>query len=184
MEKINILGKVCQLTPIVLSDAEFICMLRNNPQNNRFLSSTDYITVDMQKKWLEKNSKTGDYYFKIYNIVKNVDVGTISLYNIHDNSAEFGRYICNDSICAIESVLLLLRFGFAKLGLNTIYCLTAVDNQKVWKQHIRFGFIDCGKEYLEQRGLELIKQIITRDIFVNYDYSRINNIIQNLKERL
>lgn len=183
MKKLNILGNVCQLTSVSLADAEFICLLRNNSNNNRFLSSSEFISVSMQVKWLQENINN-DYYFKISNIINKTDVGTISLYNFNNNIAEFGRYICSDSICAIESEMLLLEFGFNTLGLNEIYCRTALENQKVWKQHYKFGFIDCGKEYLEKRGLELIKQIITKDIFVNYDYSKIKNIIKKIKETL
>jgi RimJ/RimL family protein N-acetyltransferase len=175
-------GIATSLRSVEMSDAEFIAQLRSDPDNHQFLSSDSIVTVEQQEKWLMNNVSTNaGYYFIIENRISRKRTGTISIYNLDYTygTGEFGRYICTDPLNAIESELLLLEFTFNKLLLNNIYCRTDCLNQKVWKQHYQFGFKD---ELIEKyvNGRLLKRQTITREMFINFDYSKIRQIIKRI----
>ncbi len=173
-------GKLTKLQPVTIDDAEFICSLRNNPLNNVFLSSSKKIDVSQQIVWITENNKTPDYYFIMKNI--NNSVGTISLYNIDKVSAEFGRYICQNSLNALESVDLLLKYAFDYLNLDYIYCKTVKENEKVWKQHLKFGFKFDRNEFNAAINKEMVVQTISKETFKNFDYTWLNNIIDKFSK--
>ena len=81
-----------------------------------------------------KNKKTLD--FKIYKKKNNKKIGTIAFDKINKNNAEWGRWISQGNIFEnIESVLVLLNYGFNKLKLKNIYSMTNKDNIKVINFH-------------------------------------------------
>lgn len=174
-------GHVTDLKKVSIDDAPDIINLRNNPQINRYLSSTAEITLDQQVGWMKNNAQKEDnYYWKIVSKDEKT-VGTISLYEIKNGRAEFGRYICLNPINAIESEYMLLQFAFNEAGLEQVYCRTVVENTKVWKQHTRFGFEDTGIENNKELNQVLKVQQITRQQFNNYDYSALINIFKRFK---
>ena len=179
----EIIGLSTGLVKIGIEDSENICRLRNDPQNNKFLSSSNPISIKEQENWISKylEQKNG-YYFKIIDLNTYNLVGTISLYDVKIDSAEFGRYICTKSLQAIEAELLLLRFGFEIMSLNRIYCRTAEDNKLVWNQHYKFGFKDNGREYLHQKDLFLKIQELTINEYNMFDNSKIENLITILSK--
>ena len=117
-------------------------------------------------------------------IKTNKNTGTVSIYNLDYNyhTAEFGRYMCVDPLNAIEAELLILEFSFNIMLLDSLYCRTAIDNYKVWKQHTIFGFVDLGIEKNIVKNMSLKKQSISREIFQQFDYSSIHNIIERLSK--
>jgi RimJ/RimL family protein N-acetyltransferase len=176
---VSIEGHITLLQSMTLDDAESITTLRNQPYINQYLSSSNVISVEEQRNWMIDNAAKHDgLYLKIIDRKTNDFCGTISIYQINnDRSCEFGRYICTKSIQAIESELLLIRFVFEVMGLNSIYCRTAELNTKVWKQHYEFGFTDNGTELLTEKQLYLKKQKLTLDSYRKFDYSKIEKLI-------
>ena len=173
-------GKSTILSLVTEADAADIIELRNNPSINRFLSSSKPIAVEDQVVWLRKNpSGKESFYFMVRNNLGE-PAGTISVYNIRNGAAEFGRYVCTKPLQAVESERMLLRFVFDDLKLNYLYCRTAESNESVWRQHLRFGFRDCGNETDEHLGFDLHVQGITREAYLAYDYSKIDTLIQRL----
>lgn len=173
-------GKSTQLTLVTEADAADIIALRNNPSINRFLSSTKPIAVEDQVAWLRKNPSGKESFYFMVRTQGGEAVGTISVYNIRNGAAEFGRYVCTKPLQAVESERLLLRFVFEELRLNYLYCRTAESNESVWRQHLRFGFRDCGNEIDEQLGFDLHVQGITLEAYKAFDYSKIDTLIQRL----
>jgi RimJ/RimL family protein N-acetyltransferase len=169
-------GKLTSLVNVTISDAEFICELRNNPLNNVFLSSSNSVDIQKQMNWIIDNQKTADDYFIIKDRNYN-SVGTISIYNKDENGAEFGRYICSNSLNAIESVYLLLKYSFDVLNLQYIYCKTVIENEKVWKQHLKFGFKFERNEFNSVLNKEIVVQSISIETFKNFDYTWLDNIL-------
>jgi RimJ/RimL family protein N-acetyltransferase len=169
------------LKAIKISDALDICGLRNNEANNIYLSSQLQINVEQQEEWINEylSRKDGEY-FVIHNLDAKI-VGTISLYNASNDSAEFGRYICNNPINAIESEFLLLKYGFESLNLNRIYCKTVFANTKVWNQHTKFGFINRGEELDMRINQNVVIQEISKAEFNTFDYSWIHKLISRFK---
>ena len=178
--EISIHGKMTILEPVKFSDSNLICSLRNNPNINKYLSSQIQLKPKDQEKWILENNKIKNYYFKIVEKTKQLAKGTISLYNFNDfeKKAEFGRYICINPIMAIESELMLIRFGFMKLGLNQIYCKTDFRNKSVWKQHYQFGFEDFGMEKTANNKTRLKVQILDKKKFIGFNYYKLDSIIK------
>lgn len=172
----SIKGFATLLSEVTIVDSPRICELRN--QNNKYLSSTKQITIAQQEQWIINNIKRNDsYYFKVIDLKDMNIVGTISLYDIKDGAAEFGRYICNKTLQAVESELLMLKYGFEIIKLDRIYCRTMEDNKLVWNQHYKYGFKDLKLEYFEKKKVYLKVQELTKENYFKYDYSKIRKII-------
>ena len=177
--KYTVEGIKTRLIEIDEYDSADIIAFRNNPSLNKYLSSSSEITLDMQTNWIKKNAEQMDnVYFKITDL-QNCFFGTIALYNISNGKAEFGRYICTNSILAIESEYLLLKFGFSDLKLNLIYCKTVSENKKVSNQHKKLGFETIGIEMNNQLKKELNVQQLTKDNFFKFDYGFIMELINH-----
>mgnify|MGYP002655210340 CR=1 FL=1 len=175
--KIPFKGKNTILRLVTEDDAASIIEMRNNPSINRFLSSNKPLSLEDQKAWLNRNlDKNDQYYFMILNKLE-VPIGTISIYNIKNGSGEFGRYVCTQAIQAVESERMILQVAFDQLGLQYLYCRTAESNEAVWRQHLRFGFRDCGNEYDAQLNFDLHVQGITKEAYSTFDYYKIDQLI-------
>ena len=129
-------GKFIYLKRINLKDAYFVFKLRNKKRISMFLHKPTK-SISKQKRWILnniKNNKTLD--FIIYKKKNNKKIGTIAFDKINKNNAEWGRWISQGNIFEnIESVLVLLNYGFNKLKLKNIYSLTNKDNIKVINFH-------------------------------------------------
>jgi RimJ/RimL family protein N-acetyltransferase len=180
---ISIKGHNTILQTISIDDANDICVLRNDPLINRYLSSSEPISLEEQKCWLINNQKNrGELYLKILDSSNLQMCGTISIYQINQNSGEFGRYICTKSVQAIEAEWLLIRFCFEIMRLDSIFCRTAFLNTKVWKQHYAFGFTDESTELLQEKDLLLKRQSLSKETYRKFDYSKISNLIERIKK--
>lgn len=171
------------LKPVSVDDASFISKIRSSVLLNKYLSSTKEVSVNEQINWINNFLKEKkDFYFIIQSDQK--QYGTVSIYNIDSNlnRAEFGRYICIDPIRAIQGELLILKYAFEILKLNELYCRTIIDNEKVWKQHYKFGFIDSSIDY-HTDGRLLKVQKINWEEYNNFDYSTIYELIDRLCSR-
>ena len=172
-------GRKTNLVEITTDDAADIIRLRNDPKINKNLSSTRTTSVEEQKNWISKNISGNDgVYFKITDLDGQF-YGTISLYSVVGNKAEFGRYICENSLLAIEAEYLLLKHGFERMQLDSIYCRTVAENIKVWKQHYKYGFRDTRTEENKETGRVLKVQELTRSAFEKFDYGFIFDLLNN-----
>lgn len=172
----TIQGKFTLLEKITIEDAGVICDLRNN--NNKFLSSQEEISLDSQIKWLKENLNNSDcHYFKIIDKKNKLIVGTISLYEICNNQAEFGRYICNQTLQAIEAELLIIDFAFQVLKLQIVYCRTKIDNIKVWKQHYNLGFEDWNSSEHSHDYKFFKIQYMSQSRYNVYAFDKVKNIL-------
>lgn len=178
MNKIE--GYTCVLKEIGLSDSQDICNIRNDTTIRKFLSNTSDISIQDQEDWIKRNIELNNgYYFKINDIHSKRFLGTISIYNVDKDSAEFGRYICINPIHALEAEFLLITFAFETMKLRRIYCRTADENKSVWKQHLKFGFKDIGYEYFEPKDMNLKVQELTYKNFLEFDYTQILNLVKH-----
>ena len=174
----KICGISCDLRSVQIKDAEFILSLRLDGDLNQYLNKVDD-DVSKQEEWITRQMQSdGDYYF-IIESKSGESLGTISLYNINEQHAEFGRWISKGgAVQNIESVILLHGFGFESLGLNKIYSRTAVENKKVLGFHKRFGAI-VTQEITKAvpSGLKLQMAFIDKDKFEEIE--RRNSLIVN-----
>ena len=134
----KISGKFIYLRNMSIKDSYFIYKLRNNKFVGHYLHKPPKTLKD-QKNWANKNIrnyKTED--FIIISKKKKKKIGTIALDNICSKNAEWGRWIAiGKTIENIESVILLLNYGFQIKKLKKIYSLTNVNNKKVINFHKR-----------------------------------------------
>lgn len=168
----SLIGLSFQLRSVVPDDAAVVIKLRGQDGvRQKYLNSISE-GITEQKTWIAKQNVTeNDYYFVIEDRFTKEPVGLIGLYNITDGHAEWGRWIVDSSsLAAVESVNLLMAFGFNDLGLAEIYCQTVVDNAAVVKFHDGYA----AKQPLDPaltvslRGetYQLVEHILTR---VSYD---------------
>ena len=138
--RIVLKGKAVNLRPINLSDAEFIVKLRTNKKLNRYIHN-ETINKNIQITWIKKYlERDNDYYFIIERVKDENSVGLISIYNIKNNCAEWGRWLLSDgNNFAIESVQLIYKIAFELLELDYVYCRTVAANRSVVSFHNSCG---------------------------------------------
>lgn len=136
-----------KLRPVTLEDAEFICSLRNEIENTRYIGDTSN-KVEDQKFWIENYLKrANDYYFCIEKL-NGESIGTIAIYDINNNRAEWGRWILKDkNLYSPTTVLLIFKVAFEFLNLKTLYCRTVELNTKVVSFHDHVGLRRVDIEY-------------------------------------
>lgn len=119
------------------SDSEFIIGIRTEDQDRNKYINTISKNKETQEKWIgERQEDCDDYYFIIENLFTDEREGTIAVYNIKNNTAEWGRWVLKKgSMAAIESVDLIMKFSFNTLGLSEIYRQTICDNIPVIEFH-------------------------------------------------
>lgn len=138
----HVVGFAFSLRPVRNNHALFIDSLRQDQSLNAYLN-TATPGVKAQEDWISDYlERSGDYYFVIENNSTLELVGLISLYDVNPDlmRAEWGRWIvAPGSLAAVESVLLILRFGFEELGLSFIVCRTLELNSRVVSFHESAG---------------------------------------------
>jgi RimJ/RimL family protein N-acetyltransferase len=143
--KITIEGFAYRLRPVCDKDAEFIILLRSDPELSRFLHWTSR-SLDSQLDWLARYyMRPGDWYFVLERRSDSSTEGLISLYDFDAEqfSAEWGRWILRKgSIAAVESAWLIYRCAFEQLGLREVYCRTVADNESVISFHDSCGLTE------------------------------------------
>jgi len=129
-------GKFVYLKKISLNDDRFIYNLRNKKNISNYLHSPPK-SIYEQKKWISNNIRNIETLDFI--ICRNKDkkkIGTIAFDKINKFNAEWGRWISQGNIFEnIESVIILLNYGFNSLKFKNIYSLTNKDNIKVINFH-------------------------------------------------
>ena len=126
------------LRPVELVDAEFILGLRRDAVLSRYIGDTSP-SLDQQRAWMESYfERPGDFYFVIE--TRGCPVGTVGIYDVDDQGAEWGRWIVRSGVpAAAGSALLVYRTAFSELGLSRLFCRTVQDNQHVVSFHDRVG---------------------------------------------
>jgi len=125
------------LSPVTTEDAQFIVETRlEDAERNKFIHAISP-DVSLQVEWINKYYEIpGDYYFVVRNKLTNNKEGLISLYNIKDKKAEWGRWVIKkDSPASVESFYLICRMAFEQLYLDEIFSLTITDNTGVAAFH-------------------------------------------------
>lgn len=162
----HIEGDLYGLRPVCKEDAPFILTLRTDTELNRHLHSTSS-SIEDQLQWLENYFKRDDdFYFVVEELTQKTPQGLISLYDVDSDtrSGEWGRWLLlQNSLAAVESALLIYRFGFEALKLVEIYCRTVSENGSVVSFHDSCGipkrsvlpghfvFDDVHKDAIEHR---------------------------------
>ena len=178
-------GKFVYLKKISLKDDKFIYHLRNKKNVSNYLHSPPK-SINEQKKWISnniRNIKTLDFI-----ICKNKDkkkIGTIAFDKISKFNAEWGRWISQGNIFEnIESVIILLDYGFNSLKLKNIFSLTNKDNIKVVNFHKNTPALYKGtiKSFFEinNKKKDAIKYSFNKKRFDNFK-KRFESMIESIQ---
>jgi len=137
-------GYGIELRPVEVTDAAAIVELRCTPENRRFIGETDPDPAK-QERWIaDQLERPGDYYFAVVNAETRRFLGTISAYDIDEDTSrcEWGRWIlAAGSGAAPASVVLILEFVFGVLDLAGCYTRTVSANAQVVSLHDSFGAV-------------------------------------------
>ena len=157
--------KNIRIRPLREDDLELLRIWRNNPDNCKYLSKIPYITSAMQKGWFESTFETpNEYVFAIEEICElNRLVGSLSLYNITEKEAEFGKILIGNEEAhgkkiGVNSLNALLLLCFNELDLNSVYLHVYEDNVGAIKVYSQVGF-SVEEEHIAIEKNELIMSI-------------------------
>ncbi len=162
-------GRYVDLLSCTEDDAEFTRAIRRDPEFIEFLPAVDN-TVEEQKAWIRsQREKPGDYFFVVWDKAGN-RIGTISIYNVHDDLAESGRLAIKGSnpLQGIEAQILSFRFAFGKLGLECIDGFIFADNERAIRFNKQFGGIHYPPE-INDDGKTIIRIENRREDFERVD---------------
>lgn len=135
------------LRPITINDTEMILNWRNSDAVKQFFIRQEDITVEEHLYWLEELVSSGKVCQFII-CVKNEDkpIGSVYLQKIDtvNGDAEYGIFIGETSALGkgygTEAGRLMLKYGFEKLNLKTIYLRVYADNIRAIRSYLRIGF--------------------------------------------
>lgn len=168
----SITYKNVALKPISQDDLEFLRTWRNDPGNTRYLRQIPYITPEMQLKWYESYLANEDEMtFAIYE-TKQLGrvVGSLSLYDFSENSAEFGKILIGDVEAHGKSVgyhatVAVLKIAFVSLKLDNILLHVFSDNIPAIKVYQKAGFRVIDEH--DTNGRKELSMRITRAEFLS-----------------
>ena len=137
-------GKRINLRLAEIDDAEYILGLRTDKRTKKYISLTEN-SVKKQIEWLReykhREADKREYYF-IIESKNNSRIGTARIYDLQNDYFWFGSWIIESGSpfgAAVESQLMMHRFGFYTLGMSKSYSNIKRFNQPVIKSQLRLG---------------------------------------------
>ncbi|RUT67233.1 N-acetyltransferase [Morganella morganii] len=137
-------AKTIRLRFVEIDDAQFILSLRNDDNYNKYLSKTS-TDIQQQKEWIKKykiKEKNNIEYYFIIERNDGVPCGTVRVYDIKNESFCWGSWILNQektATAAIESALLVYKFGFEIKKYQHCHFEVVKGNDRVISFHKKFG---------------------------------------------
>jgi RimJ/RimL family protein N-acetyltransferase len=150
-----------------MDDAAFIVWLRNLDYVKGKIgdSATD---LAGQEVWLEAYfRRDGDYYFIIESL-GGIPLGTHSLYDVSDGSAELGRWVIRPGVqAAVPSHMVAFAIAFGQLGLRTLRNATVATNRPVLSVSRKFGFkevkFEPGGRIIGGKPVDMVHFVLTAE---------------------
>ena len=148
-----------------IKDFRFTLILRQNEILSEYLNKTSLIThLGFQiKSWFRN-----DHDFVVLNNEQR-RIGTISLYNLlpSENSCEWGRWICTGNAREnVESMMVLLKFAFEVLQLDSVFCCTKCDNVRISGFHSRLPY--SSREKIVRQNTYFFKDTLTKEDWAEF----------------
>ncbi|WP_265462423.1 GNAT family N-acetyltransferase [Aeromonas salmonicida] len=152
MDRISELkAKSIRLRLVTIDDAEFILSLRSDARYNKYLSKVN-TDIQSQIEWILKYKDEEKSKKQFYFIIERLDgtpCGTVRIYDIKGDSFCWGSWILNQNktaLSAVESALLVYKFGFEVLGYRRSHFDVMKGNKKVIDFHKKFGALETGMD--------------------------------------
>lgn len=146
-------SKSIKLRFVEIDDAEYILSLRKNEQYNKHLSK---VTTGLKEQidWITEYKKRESSLTEFYFIIEKHDgtrCGTIRVYDIKKGSFCWGSWILDNNktnTAAIESALLIYKFGFDIMNFSRSHFDVRKDNISVISFHKKFNAHQIGEDDL------------------------------------
>ena len=140
-------GKLVDLVPFTLVDADNVVEIRNRDKNRYFLNQTYIITSESQTKWYDNYlTRYDDIYWSIYN-KQNRFIGTVRVYDIDEENdiCDQGSLMIDEDIAseapyAVEVEILTLDFIFDILRIGNVINEDRADNKVMNNLTKKLGF--------------------------------------------
>jgi RimJ/RimL family protein N-acetyltransferase len=165
-------GKRVILREITEEDSETVVRWRNAELGGKVFFSDEVLTVERQLEWMKAyRQNLSDRAFIIEKDRR--PIGMVSLYNIHEDKAEFGRLLIGETEFrgqgfAKEASKMVLDYGFNKLGLKSIYARVFEDNEPAVRLYLSLGFKVIEKEMNKERRV-ILNMFLNRTTTVQDD---------------
>lgn len=144
-------GRIC-IRPLEFGDTERVRLWRNKDNIRCCFIYDGLITAEQQVKWWDKyviNEK--EIMFMIEELPKRSPVGVVSLYNIEQDKAEFGRLMIGEESAlgkgyGLQATELAVNYGFSVLNLDMIYLEVFKNNVYAQNIYKKAGFEITGED--------------------------------------
>lgn len=150
----NLSSKTIRLRLITKEDASFVLSLRANDTYNAYLSAV-FPHMNEKQAWLaqyQAAEAAGKEFCFIIERLDGTACGTVRVFDLKGDSFSWGSWILNQDktlYAAIESALLVYRFGFEHLGCNQSHFAVMTDNARVLSFHEKMGAKKAGEDALD-----------------------------------
>jgi len=145
-------GERIYLSPMCMEDAEKYTKWMNDLKvTDGINNSRNVINLESEKKWIEENSKYGNYNFSIVKKDNDELIGNCSFHDLDKiwGNATVGIFIGEEeNRCkgyGTEALKLLISYGFDYLNLNNIMLSVYSFNETAINCYKKVGFKEIGK---------------------------------------
>ena len=170
------------LRDLSYDDIEIIRTWRNDSNNNKYLKNIGEVSIKQQEQWYKRYLDSNDEIIFVIeeNKMLNRTVGSLALYNILSNTAEFGHMLIGDKDAhgkgiGKKSLIMLLYYAFKILKMEKVYCYVNKDNMSALINYVNIGFYIIGA----RKSNSLIGGV---DFELKIDSERFKNINHNLEK--
>lgn len=149
------------LREITEDDLQKIMTWRMDPDITRFMSTDPKLTMDGQRKWLEKIQNSKQFFYRVV-VVDGKPAGVINLADMdyEKKTTSWGYYIGEKDLrslkLAISLEMSLYEYVFDVLGFEEIETPVFSMNEGVIKLHIACGeeIVETVKDEVEKNGVK------------------------------
>ncbi len=167
------------LRPLCHDDIEYLRHWRNNLEETRFLRPIGIISPEKQEQWFQNYLlDPREITFAIVETkeLKRI-VGSVSIYEIEDDRAEFGKIRVGDPAAHGKGIgrtatVLALAVGFERLGLQKITACVHRENIAARSNDLRVGFRIVGEQASVVGGYEDVIEIDRDTLYAVNGYAK------------
>lgn len=145
-------GERIYLSPMCIDDASKYAKWMNDFKvTDKINASTNIVTKESEKEWIEKNSRTRNYQFAIVKQENDELIGNCSLFDIDfiNQIGTIGIFIGEEENrnkgYGTEALKLLIGYGFNHLNLNNIMLTVYSFNENAIACYKKVGFKEIGR---------------------------------------
>ena len=130
--------------PLSDDNLEMVRIWRNSDDVRLFMQHQEIITIEQHQTWFQQLDKSTNYYFVGFQ--KEIPFGVYNIKDVDFNvgSGEPGVFLKSRDIweadCSMRGSIVILKFAFEILKLNTLKSHVLKSNQKVLVYNQQMGF--------------------------------------------